>query len=176
MNSLDWVLAVLLLSYIWGGFMTGLIQSIGGLIGFLVAVIITPRVADSFGHFLTPLFGGNEVFAKIGAFFIIFLIISRLIALAFIFVNKAFMMIAILPGMKILNRLGGAAFGFLEGGLFLGIALHYVTRLPLGPRLTDAVNQSTLVPILLGLAVWLVPLFPKALKETTKVIDQVKLP
>lgn len=173
MNILDWVLIIGLFSYVWGGWLTGLIQSIGGLIGLLLATILAPRFAGPFGEFLTPVFGNSEVIAKIVAFFLVFMIITRLVGILFILVNRAFNMIAILPGMKIMNRLGGAIFGFLEGALFLGIILQYAVRLPLGPKFTDTIDTSQLAAILMGLSAWLVGLFPQALRETEKVIDKV---
>ncbi len=170
---LDWVLIIALLSYAWGGSLTGLIQSIGGLVGLLLAVVLTPRLAGPVGDFLSVLFGGNHVLGEIFAFILLFLLITRLVALIFVFGNRAFNLVAILPGMKSLNRLGGALFGLLEGSLFLGILLQYITRLPLSSGLTSVIQDSVLAPTLMGIAVWLVALFPKALRETTRVIDKV---
>ncbi|MBI2984775.1 MAG: CvpA family protein [Candidatus Kerfeldbacteria bacterium] len=172
MSWLDWLLLLTLFSFVWGGFWTGLIQSIGGVVGLLVGVIVASHYADQFGQVLTPVFAGQEVWASIAAFFLLFLLVTRLIGLLFVLVNRIFNLVAIVPGMKLVNRLGGAAFGFLEGALFLGVMLQYAVRLPLGPRLSEAIAESSWAKMLMTVAAWLVPLFPPALKGAEKAIDR----
>lgn len=172
MTPFDWVLVVILAGFVWGGFWTGLIQSIGGVIGLFVGVILAARFAAPFGEFLTPVFGGQAIFSEIAAFGILFLLAGRLIGLAFVLVNRVFNLFAVLPGMKLLNRLAGGLFGLLEGALYLGIILQYTTRLPLGPGLTASIQDSVIAQTLMMIAAWLVALFPKALRETEKVIDR----
>src|SRR5437762_1075274 len=131
---LTWFDLILLLSvfgYVWGGFWTGLIQAIGGLIGLFVGEILASRYYVNFGALLKPVFNNNGIIADIFAFILIFLIVTRLVGVVFYFVNKIFNFIAIIPGLKFINRLGGAVFGFLEGALFTGITLQFISRLPI---------------------------------------------
>ncbi len=172
MTPFDWVLLAVLAGFAWGGFWTGLIQSVGGVVGLFVGVILASRLAGPFGDVLTPVFGGQGVLADIAAFGILFLLVGRLIGLFFVLVNRIFNLFAILPGMKFLNRLTGGLFGLLEGVLYLGILLQFTTRLPLGPGLTEAIQDSVIAPTLLMIAAWLTALFPKVLRETEKVIDR----
>lgn len=173
MANIDIVLLVILGLFMWGGFWTGLIQSVGGVIGLFVGAILASRLADPFGNVLEPVFGGQAVVADIAAFAILFLLAGRVVGLAFIVVNRAFNLFAIVPGMKLLNRLLGTFFGLLEGALYLGIIIEFAARLPLDPGWTDALEQSSLVPLLTSAAAWMTSLFPAALRETEKVIDQV---
>src|SRR4029077_15006219 len=123
----DLLLVLTMFGYVWGGFWTGLIQSIGGLVGLFLGSIIASRNYVHFGDLMTPVFNGNHLLANIFAFILIFMIVTRLVGLSFYFVNKIFNFIAIIPGLKFLNRLGGGIFGFLEGALFIGITLQFMS-------------------------------------------------
>ena len=173
MNWLDILILLSILGYVWGGFMTGLIQSIGGLVGLFVGTVVASRTYDHFGNLLAALFRGNGVVGDIVAFILIFLIVSRLIGLAFFLVNKMFNFIAIVPGMKLMNRLGGALFGLIEGGLFAGITLQFMSRLPVSTPLGDAIANSQLAQFSLNVAGWLVPLFPTALREAENAVNKL---
>lgn len=172
MSWLDILILLSILGYVWGGFVTGLIQSIGGLVGLFVGTIVATRTYDHFGNLLTPVFGGNGVLADIAAFIILFLLVSRLIGLAFFLVDKMFNLIAIVPGMKFLNKLGGAGFGLLEGALFTGITLQFITRLPISLPFGDTINNSAMAQWSLSLAAWLVPLFPDVLKQAENSVNR----
>jgi uncharacterized membrane protein required for colicin V production len=173
MNWLDILIILSIIGYVWGGFAAGLIHAIGSLVGMFVGIIVAARTYDQFGNVLEPTFGGNGVFADIAAFILLFLIVSRLIGVAFYFVNKMYNLIAIVPGMKLLNKIGGAVFGLIEGGLFAGITLQFMTRLPISTPLSAAIDDSALAQWSLSIAAWLVPLFPAALKDAENTINQL---
>lgn len=172
LSWLDLLIVLSVFGYVWGGLWTGLIQSIGGLVGLFLGEIIASRYYLHFSNTVAPVFNGNQILAKIFAFILIFLLVTRLVGLAFFLVNKIFNFFAIVPGLKMLNRLGGALFGFLEGGLFVGITLQFMVRLPISPHLTQLIHNSMLATYFLGLTAWMVPLFPKALKDVTSAVDK----
>lgn len=165
MSWLNLLIVLSVFGFVWGGFWTGLIQSIGGLVGLFLGEIIASRYYGQFAQAVLPAFNGNAVGAKVFAFIVLFLLVTRLVGVAFWLVNKIFNFIAIVPGLKLLNRLGGALFGFLEGALFIGITLQFLVRLPLSAGLAQAIAQSALATYFLKLTGWLVPLFPKFLKQ-----------
>lgn len=166
--SLSWFDLLLLLSvfgFVWGGFWTGLIQAVGGVVGLFLGSIIASRYYERFADTVTPVFGGNAVAGKIFAFILIFLLVTRLVGVLFWLVNKIFNFMAIVPGLKFINRLGGAIFGFLEGALFVGITLQFITRLPISTPFAGTIAHSTIAKYFLDVTAWLVPLFPKFLKQ-----------
>lgn len=173
MNWLDWLLIASIFGYVWGGFWTGLIQSVGGLVGLFLGSIVASRLYDRVGDFTQPLFGGNGLVADIVAFLFLFLLINRLVGLAFFLVNKMFNLVAVLPGMKLMNRFGGAVFGLLEGGLFVGISLQFISRLPISTPFATTVAESTVAGIFLAIAGWLVPLFPEFIRQAENAVDRV---
>ncbi len=161
----DILLLISAFGFVWGGFWTGLIQAIGGVIGLFLGQIIASRYYERFADTVAPVFGGNAVAGKIFAFILLFLLVTRLVGVAFWLVNKVFHMFAIVPGMKLINRLGGAIFGFIEASLFIGISLQFLTRLPISGGLASTVKDSQIATYFLNITGWLVPLFPQVIKQ-----------
>lgn len=175
MTNLSWLDLLIVLSvfgYVWGGMLTGLIQSVGGLVGLFLGGLLASRYYEPFSGLIRPVFAGNDILAKVFAFIIIFLIITRLVGLAFYLVNRIFNFMAVIPGLKMLNRLGGAVFGFLEGALFVGITLQFLVRLPISNNLAGMIHDSNLANYFLAVSGWIVPLFPKVLKDATNAVDK----
>lgn len=171
MSWLDLILLLSLGSYVWGGLKAGLIQAAGGVLGLIIGATVASRQYESFAPAMSSVFGGNEIVGKVAAFIAVFFVVTRIVAILVWFINKLFNIVAIVPGLKFLNRVGGAAFGFLEGALFLGLTLQFVNRLPIPTEWAKNMEGSFMVPFLLGIAGWLVPFLPKALKGSQKAID-----
>lgn len=169
---IDLILLITLATYIFGGFQAGLIRSLGGLVGLFVGEILASRFYLQFSHVVAPFVGNNPIWAKVLAFIILFILIARLVAVAFWLVDKIFHIFAVIPGLKIINKLGGAVFGFLEGALFAGIALQFIVRLPISFNLAEKIHVSHLATYLIAVTGWMVPLFPQALKQTESIINR----
>lgn len=169
----DILLLVSAFGFVWGGFWTGLIQSIGGVIGLFLGQFIASRYYENFAGAVAPVFGGNAIASKVFAFILIFLFVTRLTGLVFLFVNKIFHLFAIVPGMKFVNKLGGAIFGFIEASLFIGISLQFLSRLPISAGLAETIKNSAIATYFLNITGWLVPLFPKILKDSQNAVDSV---
>lgn len=172
-NFFDIILLAVAFGFVWGGWWSGLIQTIGGVVGLFVGEIIAGKYYDHFAGTIAPVFGGNVIVSKVFAFLLIFLLVTRLVGVVFWAVNKVFNLIAIVPGMKLVNRVGGAAFGFIEAALFIGISLQFLVRLPISSSLADFVHNSALANYALNITGWLVPLLPKVLKDSQNALDSV---
>lgn len=172
MNWLDVLFLLIIAGYVWGGFQGGLIQAVGGIVGLLFGSILASRLYIPFSSSLLPVFNGNEIIAKVVAFLILFFIFTRIIAVIFWILNKFFHFFVLVPGLKFANKIGGAAVGFLEGALFLGLVLQFSVRLPLMAQTAEAIEKSRLASLFLAVSGWLVPFWPTALKESQKVINQ----
>lgn len=169
----DLLLILTVFGYVWGGFWTGLIQAVGGVVGLFLGQILASRYYEHYATAVAPIFNGNQVLGKVIAFILIFLIVSRLVGVIFWFVNKIFNFFAIVPGLKFINRLGGGIFGFIEGALFVGITLQFLVRLPISTAFATTLADSNVAKYFLNLTAWLVPLFPAILKhaqDATKAI------
>lgn len=169
MTPLDFGLTLILASYVWVGLTAGLIQSLGSLLGVVLAALAASR----WFNLLTPVFEswvGGPVPAAVIAFIIIFLAVSRGVGFVFTIINRLFNVVALLPGVRVTNVLGGGLFGFLEGVFAIGITLHFLARLAVSQTVTDALDAAALVPIFAGAAGWLVGLLPELLRQAQSVL------
>jgi membrane protein required for colicin V production len=174
----DIFLLVCAFGFVWGGYWSGLIQSIGGIVGLFVGQFIASRYYIQFADAVQPVFAGNAILAKVFAFVLIFLFVTRLVGVIFWLVNKIFHMIAIVPGMKFVNRIGGAVFGLIEASLFIGITLQFLTRLPISAAFASTLKASAVAGYFLGVTGWLVPLFPSVIRQAqdaTKLIPNIDI-
>jgi membrane protein required for colicin V production len=118
MNPLDWIIALTLAISTVTAFMSGLVRSVfslgGLLLGVLVAAWYAPRVAQYFRGDINPF-----ALARAVAFVLILMAVYVAAALLGRLLRGAFKAV----GLGFLDRLGGAAFGFVRGTLLLAALL-----------------------------------------------------
>lgn len=161
---------------ILGGFVvSGLFKGIIRLVGHVVALIAGAWIAS---HFYLTLYewgqgiaNGHENAGKVVAFILLFAVATRLIILVFVLLEKVFKFIAVIPGSKYINNLLGAALGFLEGSLALGLIIYVASRYSfVGNFFGDQLVNSSIAPFLLKIANLALPLLPAALKALQSII------
>lgn len=172
-NFFDIVILATAFGFVWGGWWTGLIQSIGGIVGLFVGEIVAGKYYDKFAGTVAPVFAGNQIASKVFAFLLLFLLVTRLVGALFWLVNKVFNLFAIVPGMKMMNRIGGAFIGFIEAALFIGISLQFLVRLPISNSFATFIDHSAFAKYALDITGWLVPLLPKVLKDSQNALNSV---
>ena len=165
LSILDLILLLILFIFIAFGFITGLIQVIGALLGVVAGAWLAGVYFEPVGSWLAPFLFGNAGLARLAAFILIFTLVTRAIGLAFYFLNKIFNLISIIPFTKSLNRILGALLGALEGTLAIGLILSFVVGHPLSEWFTGMIYQSTLATWLMAMASFLTPLLPEALRQ-----------
>ncbi|HSD12429.1 MAG TPA: CvpA family protein, partial [Patescibacteria group bacterium] len=111
MNVVDISLLVALGGFVLYGFWFGIIHMVGALLGVVVGAVAAGRLYGPVAHWLLPFVGSNENLAKILGFFIVFVLVNKLVGLAFWIIEKIFKFISIIPFLKTFNRLLGAALG-----------------------------------------------------------------
>lgn len=145
----DVILIVLVAGFAILGFFMGLISTIGALVGLILGAWSASVYFLPLSGFLSPYLLGYGGVAKTIAFMAIFFLVNRLIALIFWLINKAFNLIAIIPFLKSINRLGGAVLGLLEGVIITGtavfIAAKFITNIS---WLTASLNGSKVAHLL----------------------------
>lgn len=127
MSYADIVLIVLVGGFTLSGLFFGLFRTLGTLVGTIVAAIFTGRVIDILSHTFGFLFGGGAI-GRVIIYLIVFLIISRLIGLAFWIVGKMLGIVSWLPFVKSIDHLLGGLFGFIEGIIIVGFVLLYASH------------------------------------------------
>jgi uncharacterized membrane protein required for colicin V production len=142
----------------------GLIQTLGALIGIALGAYLAGLWYLPFGEWLTPIFLGHGVAAKIVAFTILFIIINRLIGFIFWIINKIFDIISIILFLKTINRLAGAILGLAEGVLVIGTILFVISKYSNNEWFNEVVGNSEVAAWIMAVAAIILPLLPEALK------------
>jgi len=171
MTTLELILLAVILGFGIGGFATGLIQAIGSLVGVLVGTTVATRAYDDIAALALPLFGGNQIAAAVTSFIFLFLLTSRLVAFVVHLIDKAYKFLAVFPGLKMLNRVGGFVLGIVEGVFVVGVVLTLVTRLPLAESTRATLETSFWLKNFIAIGSWLLPLFPEALEKARTTLE-----
>ena len=159
MMILDYILLGIILILALLGLKKGFLESLGSIVGIIVAAIIASR----FFPIVASWFGGSN-FSNIIAFVIIFGLAIKIVSLLFWVFGKIFRIITILPFISTFDRLLGFILGFVEGIFILAIILNFILEYPLNDWLMWQMSVSVVGKTLLTIGSVFVPLFPEALK------------
>jgi len=172
MTLLDLILVLIVFFFTVSGFWFGLIITLGSLVGTIAGVLVAGHYFEQLAARLMGLAMGNEGAAKVFAFILIFLLVSRLIGFVFWIINKIFKLVAIIPFLKSLNRIGGGVLGFAEGVVFLGVVLVIAAKYVNVPWFVDAILASTVAQWLMKYGDILVPLLPTSIREAQGILQE----
>jgi membrane protein required for colicin V production len=171
MTIFDGVLLVILCGFIFYGLFFGLVRTLGSLFGLVIGAWVASHFYLQVYSWVSNLFFGYTSLGKVTVFVITFLIIDRLVGFAFSLLDSAFTAISIIPFVKTINRLAGAVFGFIEGGLILGLILYITSKYAILTSLVGKVIVgSKIAPYLVKFVNILTPLFPEMLKKLQSII------
>lgn len=122
----DVIIIITVFGFAFAGFFFGLIHTLGSVVGTVAGFIIASRYSALVAGWFAGIFGSSGTM-KVIIFILIFLIASRLVGFIFWIVQKIFDVISLVPFLKSLNRLLGAALGVAEGIIVAGAALSYAS-------------------------------------------------
>ncbi|MFH0779576.1 MAG: CvpA family protein [Parcubacteria group bacterium] len=160
MVTLDYILLGIILIIALLGFKKGFLESLGSIIGLILAAVVASRYYLLVGAW----FGGSNL-AHIIAFILIFGVSIKIISLLFWAFGKIFQIITVLPFIASFDRLLGLILGFAEGIFILSIVLFFMLKYPLSDWVMDQMAASVVAKTLLKIALMFIPLFPQALKS-----------
>lgn len=170
-TAIDIVLIIVLFGFIFYGLFFGLIRALGALIGALAGFLLASKFYLFAFGFVQGLFFGHDNIGKIIIFIILFTLINRLVCLAFALINKTYDLISIIPFLKIINRLAGAIFGFLEGAVVLGVSLFIISNnFFIGNWFVKFLDNSQVAPFLLKFVLLLKPMLPGMLNKLQNIV------
>ena len=173
MSILDICLLIILIGFVLNGLFKGLICLLGRVVGLIIGAFVASHFYLQFFTWCESFYNGNDALGKILAFIILFIVATRLMDLVFKLIEKAFNLIAIIPGSRYLNNLAGAVLGFLEGALFLGLIIYVISRYAFVGNLlgiSDQLTNSVISPALLRIVDIILPILPEALKALKSII------
>ena len=166
MPIFDIILLIILAGFVFYGLFFGLIRTLGSLLGVVLGVWLAFIFYLTVFDWVKNLFFGHELSGKIVVFIILFTIINRLIGLIFAILDRTFDLLSVIPFLKTINRLAGAALGFIEGGLVIGLILLYVSQ----TSFSHWLNGSQVAPFLIKFTQAVIPLLPGLLNKIKGVV------
>lgn len=170
-TAIDIVLIISLAGFVFYGLFFGLIRTLGSLIGTLAGFILAAKFYLPAYGLIQNLFFGRDNIGKVVTFFVLFTLINRLVCFIFALINKAYDIISIIPFLKTINRLAGAVFGFLLGGVALGFLLYIVANnFFIGSWFIKFLADSRVAPFLLKFVLALRPLLPGILDKLQSIL------
>jgi len=161
MSFFDTTLLVIIAVFVLNGLVKGLIRSVGSLAALLAGIWCAVYFHSYVYLFLKNLFFGRELLGTVVSFLIVYAIANSLINFLFTALNNAYDVISIIPFLKAVNRLGGAVFGLMEGGLILGFIFYYGLKFPPSALLIQRWSaKSEIFPFLVAYAEYFIPMVP----------------
>src|SRR3989344_2613209 len=148
MGTVDIIILIIIALFVIKGIKLGLIEAVGGIIGLFVGAYMAGLYYDEVADMLINLLFGSQILANVLGFLLVFIIVNRVIALLFWIIDKVFHVIAIIPFLKTFNRLLGGLFGLIEGLIFVGIVVFFLSLIPFTGGLQEAVAKSRFAPVM----------------------------
>lgn len=157
----DVVLLILLAGFVFYGLFFGLIRTFGSVVGVIAGVILAGVFYQKVFGWLDKIFPGHDMIGRVITYIVLFLLIQRLVSFGFMLLDKAFDFISIIPFLKTINRLAGAVFGLLLGGLILGFVFYAVKDYPIiSDMLKPTISKSKVAPPLISFIDTIKPIMP----------------
>ena len=148
MNLLDFLILLPIAYFCYRGFMNGIIKEVFSIVGIILAVFFTFQYMDPVGQVISPLFEDKASFIPFVSGLIIF--ITTLAAVHLVaYLSKKFLETI---KLNFVNRLSGAAFGFLKSGIVVSAILLILAGFNLPSQ--QARSNSATYSYIIYLAPW----------------------
>lgn len=175
-SIIDLILIIILFGFIFYGFFFGFVRTIGSLAGIAIGFWAASHFYLKVFLWVKELFFGYDSTGKVIIFLLLFTIVNRLVVLLFSLLNRAFGVISIIPFLKSINRLLGAALGLIVGAAILGIIISFAVGLPLlGGWLAKLLAGSKLLPYLFKFVKLFGFLIPAATDKIKEALPQTSI-
>lgn len=136
------ILIVFILAMSARGWRRGLVETLGELVGAVLAFVVARAYSPWLGNLLAPLAPGREGIARFIAFIIIALLVVRLVGWLFGLADKVLRIVTHLPLVKLAQKLIAALLAFLSGIVLVGSATYLVLFYRLDPTLMGWFGNS----------------------------------
>ena len=143
---IDFILGLFLAGLLFRGWTRGMIREILDLVGLVVGLFIAFRLSGPFGDFLTDSFGVTPEIARVGGGIALFLIFGAAMGIAAHYLTR----IMNLPGLTLVNRLGGAAVAVGWGIAVLVVLVNLARAMPLPQGWEGGLEASSVVTAVAG--------------------------
>lgn len=171
MNTVDIVLALILVYGLVRGFLRGLLAEVASLIGIVAGIYVAIHFSYILSDFLSIELGWDTRFVNLIAFAITFFIIVFLISLAGTILTK----IAAFAALGIVNKLLGSVFGFIKVAFITSVIIMFFKSTNEEIEIVDdeSLKQSILYEPVASIAPVLLPSILKQARERD-LIDEIE--
>lgn len=143
---LDFILGLFLAGLLIRGWLRGFVREILDLVGLIAGLWIAIKLSGPFGDFLTASFGVSPEVARIGAGVGLFLLFGISLSVVAHYLSR----LMGLPGLNLINRLGGAAVAIAWGVALAVVIVNVVKVLPVPAGWEELLDRSTVVQAIAG--------------------------
>lgn len=141
------VLILALLGFVGAGVKDGFVHTLGRLVGAVLGFLLARAWSITLGSFLAVVLPTG--WARLVAFILIFVLVSRVVGFIFKLAEGIFRLISFIPFLKSINSLLGAVTGGVEGVVVLGGIVWIITNFDLIPSLIKLSHESFMAQALL---------------------------
>ncbi|MGD2042603.1 MAG: CvpA family protein, partial [Acidimicrobiia bacterium] len=143
---IDFVLGLALAAMLVRGWTRGFVRESLDLLGLVLGVWIAFRLSAPLGEFLTNSFDVGPEVARIGGGILLFVLFGVLLSIAAHYLSK----VMNLPGLSMVNRVGGAAVAIGWGVVIVLIVVSVASVMPLPDSWRDSIDDSNVVQLIAG--------------------------
>lgn len=143
---IDFILGLALAAMLVRGWMRGFVREALDLVGLIVGLWLAFRLSGPFGDFLTDGFGVSPEVGRIGGGVVLFILFGALLSVAAHYLSK----VMNLPGLSMVNRVGGAAVAVGWGIVIVLIVVSLVSVFPISDDWRDQIEESNVVQLIAG--------------------------
>jgi len=160
----DFIIILFLAAFLVYGWKSGLISVIGRIAGIFIGAFIAGQYYTEVAAYFAKISFGSDMLQNAIGFIVLFGISSQLVGLIFYSLDKVFNAVAIIPGLKSINRLGGAVLGVVEGVLVISVVLYIAYLFPFSSVLDEFIHGSEWAHFFIGLSNIIGPFIPDSLE------------
>ena len=142
----DFILGLFLTGLLVRGWLRGFVREILDLVALVIGLWIAFKLSAPLGDFLTHSFGVTPEVARIGAGIALFVLFGVSMSVAAHYLSK----MTKLPGLDMVNRVGGAAVAAAWGVAIVLVVVNVVAVLPIPEGWKDKLDESTVAHAIAG--------------------------
>lgn len=143
---IDFVLGLALAAMLVRGWTRGFVRESLDLVSLILGIWMAFRLSAPFGDFLTDSFDIGPEVARIGGGILLFILFGALLSIAAHYLSK----VMNLPGLSMVNRVGGAAVAIGWGIAIVLVLVGIVSVLPVPDSWRDDMDESRVVRFIAG--------------------------
>jgi membrane protein required for colicin V production len=143
---IDFILGLALAAMLVRGWMRGFVREALDLVGLVIGLWLAFRLSAPVGDFLTDSFGVSPEVGRVGGGIVLFVLFGALLSVAAHYLSK----VMNLPGLSMVNRVGGAAVAIGWGVLIVLVVVSLIAVLPVPASWRDQLDESNVVSLIAG--------------------------